>query len=478
LYRKISGILISLALVLSLCLTASLHVMAAATWYVDDSNAGAEDGTQAHPFNTITEAVTAALAGDTIIVAGGTYAETVSVNKSLEIRAKSGETPEITIAGIGFSITANGVTIDGFTITQATDGIHLNSVSSCTITGNTFDECSLISIKLTSANTNVILGNTCTGNTGVYTLYLENSHGNIITNNTCTGNEQGYGLIVYQSDGNTFAGNSFGVFDFGIYIGDSVDNIFTANTCSMNSNDGIHLVASDEFDLFLSNAFLYNTLDSNNYGMRILNTNINAPLVYFKNNNITNNALGVYNDGSGTLDATYNYWDGNTSDTGGSNPVNSASPLASEVTNTIPVAFVVTTSATTTTSTTTNTTVFTTTETTTEMMIGTVAVTLTETSTSTTTDTSTVTLLNPTTLTETQSVTTIDTQTSTSTQSVTSTDTQSLTFTVTFPQTVTDTATTTLTVTEVGVDVPLIIIIAVTGLLAGGLIVTILIRRI
>jgi len=76
-------------LVLSLCVTSSLNVMAGTqTWYVDDSNtSGTEDGTQANPYNTISEAVTAASAGDTIIVAGGTYVEDVSVQKSLKIKA-------------------------------------------------------------------------------------------------------------------------------------------------------------------------------------------------------------------------------------------------------------------------------------------------------------------------------------------------------------------------------------------------------
>jgi hypothetical protein len=94
--KKIFGILITLSLMLSLCLTASIPVMAASTWYVDDSNtSGTEDGTAAHPYNTIGEAVIAASAGDTIIVAGGTYAETVNVDKSLVIKASSGETPTI-----------------------------------------------------------------------------------------------------------------------------------------------------------------------------------------------------------------------------------------------------------------------------------------------------------------------------------------------------------------------------------------------
>jgi hypothetical protein len=102
-HKKISGILIMTILVLSLCVTSSLNVMAGTqTWYVDDSNtSGTEDGTQANPYNTISEAVTAASAGDTVIVAGGTYVEDVSVQKSLIIKAQNGF-PANTRMGIGY----------------------------------------------------------------------------------------------------------------------------------------------------------------------------------------------------------------------------------------------------------------------------------------------------------------------------------------------------------------------------------------
>ncbi|MFA5453299.1 MAG: NosD domain-containing protein [Candidatus Methanomethylophilaceae archaeon] len=477
--RKISGILITIALVLSLCLTSSLNVMAAATWYVDDSNAGAEDGTQAHPYNTITEAVNAASAGDTIIVAGGTYAETVAVGKTLEIRAKSGETATVNpgAGNEGFIITANGVTIHGFTITEAGIGTFLNGASSCTITNNSLVDCSIHSIALfNEANTNVILGNTCTGNAGIYNLYIVYCYGNIVANNTCTGDGNGYGIFVYNSDENTVAGNNCSGFRCGIYIEKSKDNIVTANTCSQNSHYGIFLAAVDAVDLNSCNSFMYNTLDDNGCGMYISDVNINAPLVYFKNNNITNNTTGVHNNDTQTLNATYNYWEGNTTDIVGN--VDTDPDLAAPVTNTMPEAAVVTTSITTSTSTATSITTDSTVVTATEIEIGTQVLTLIETSTSIVTETDTVTLLNPTTLTETRSVTSTDTQISTTIQQLTSTDTQSLTYTVTVPQTFTDTATMTLTATEDGVDVPLVIIIAVAGLLAGGLIVTIIIRRV
>jgi len=385
---------------------------------------------------------------------------------------------------------------------QAGTGIYLEGASSCKITGNTLaDGDSGYAIRLKDANTNVILGNTCTNNTVSSTMSLYNSHGNIITNNTCTGvgQEDRNGLRLEDSFGNEVAGNSFSLFYIGLINSDSTDNLIVANVFSGNLLRGIYISGSGDFSCIL----IYNTIDANiNVGISIIGVSLDATDVFFKWNNITGNGVGVSNDAINQLDATANYWNGNTLDVRTGSDVDASSPLAAPVTYTMPVVSVVTTSITTstTTETETSTSILTTTSiatttetetatsiltttslaTTTEIIIGTEVVTQTEISTSTTTDTDTVTLVNPTTLTETQSVTSTDTRTETSTitQQLTSTDTQSLTYTVTVPQTVNHTETTTLTVAEEGVDVPVIVTIAAAGLLAGGLVVTILIRRI
>ncbi|MBP7332120.1 MAG: PKD domain-containing protein, partial [Firmicutes bacterium] len=111
------------------------------TWYVDDSG-GAD-------FTTIQAAVTAARAGDTIIVKDGAYTENVVVEKSLVIKSENGAAQTIVQAaantGDVFKVTAANVTIDGFTASGATttgkSGITISgsSSSSCTVINN---ECS------------------------------------------------------------------------------------------------------------------------------------------------------------------------------------------------------------------------------------------------------------------------------------------------------------------------------------------------
>ncbi len=53
-------------------------------WYVDASNAGSEDGTEDHPFNTIEEAVAEADPGHTIMLASGSYtvSSTITINQA------------------------------------------------------------------------------------------------------------------------------------------------------------------------------------------------------------------------------------------------------------------------------------------------------------------------------------------------------------------------------------------------------------
>ena len=94
-------------------------------------------------FSTIQAAVTAATAGQTIVVDPGTYTEAVTINKSLTIQgAESGVDARTNVrqsgsgesivnvanaATFAFNITANDVTIDGFTV-QGNSGIPTSEV--------------------------------------------------------------------------------------------------------------------------------------------------------------------------------------------------------------------------------------------------------------------------------------------------------------------------------------------------------------
>jgi len=110
------------------------------TWHVDDDLQDYPDA----DFAKIQDAVNAAGARDTIIVYPGTYTENVNVNKSLTIQPENGSA-NCTIEAQNpndhvFEISANDVTIEGFTVTGATGGdcagIYASHASNLNIIGN------------------------------------------------------------------------------------------------------------------------------------------------------------------------------------------------------------------------------------------------------------------------------------------------------------------------------------------------------
>ena len=116
----IARIFIIVLALLGLCSIAS-----AATIYIPDNYA------------KIQWAVDNASAGDTIIVRDGTYTENINVNKPhLTIRSENGSANCI-IDGSGsrkvFYVTADHVSIIGFTVENATEGIYLYCVDHCNI---------------------------------------------------------------------------------------------------------------------------------------------------------------------------------------------------------------------------------------------------------------------------------------------------------------------------------------------------------
>ncbi len=188
------SLVILLALGLSSVLLLGQPAMAQATIYVDASNTTAPwDGTEANPYQNIQDGINAAVSGDTVQVAAGTYYENIILKSGVIVQGVGAAVTTINGGGSGSVVTANNVDsaakLDGFTITGGFFGIH-NSSSSPTITNNT------------------ITGN----NIGIYNLYDSSSP--TITNNIIT--DGGYGIWNYQSspaiDYNDVWGNSTNYF--------------------------------------------------------------------------------------------------------------------------------------------------------------------------------------------------------------------------------------------------------------------------
>ncbi|MDD4237287.1 MAG: NosD domain-containing protein [Desulfotomaculaceae bacterium] len=256
-------------------ITVTITPAEAKTWYVDDS--GSAD------FTTIQAAVTAAGAGDTIIVRDGTYSENVVVDKSLVIQSENGADQTIVQAAASnadvIKVTAANVTIDGFTLSGGKSGIVIwgSSSSSCTVKNNLSSGNNQgISIEaLASSNT---VSNNVVTQSGSYGIYLTNTTGNSITGNTCsniTGSEYVYAL----------------------YLADNADNNTVSGNTSDSNNIGIRVKAAD------SNSIFNNTFSNNNFGMEIATKPV-SNVIYL--NNFTGNTSGQLSAGYGAIAG--NFW--------------------------------------------------------------------------------------------------------------------------------------------------------------------------
>jgi len=125
-------------LLAAVILLVGIPISAQATvWYVDAAVPGPGSGTPEDPFVTIQAGIDAAVGGDQVLVAAGTYQAIDFDGKAVTVQSESG--PEATVIQGGFNLAA--VTIDsgegndsvlkGFTITQASlsHGIYVSTAS-------------------------------------------------------------------------------------------------------------------------------------------------------------------------------------------------------------------------------------------------------------------------------------------------------------------------------------------------------------
>ena len=233
--------------------------------YVDAANTtGIEDGTQTHPFDTITKGIDAVAPGKSVKVSAGTYNEQLIISKSITLQGT--EKKSTIISGFKYTgnlitIEADGVKISGFKIDGISDsdvGIFSDSSSSIEISGNiiqnqqdsgifynrTSDDypagiyvynneiCfnSQNGIKITGEGSGIIESNSIRKNTnGIRTsnnASLEVKHNNI-NNNTSAG------ILCQDSSFLLIWGNEITINDYGIKIG-----VLSSNTTNPDIGGG------------------------------------------------------------------------------------------------------------------------------------------------------------------------------------------------------------------------------------------------
>jgi Calx-beta domain/Right handed beta helix region len=337
---------------------------AATTRAVDDDGHGipSDCNTADVSSSTISAAVTASSAGDTIVVCPGSYPEQVTVNKSLTIvgpqagvDARTRSVPvaaEAVVNGSGttgnhttpFVVTANGVTIDGFTIQEAGDSNNFgfNVLLGAGTSGETFQNNivrdGIAGLSLGSDSTiiqhNLFSLNNRPGplsGSGIYTDQF-NSGGSLTTvligANRFVGNQNGGVLLASTQPGsqsgitisnNTFEGGGNGLLAFNLS-----GSGFTRNTVSGTAGSSIVIgggvggfaVSENSISDVATRAIRVGDFGggSANSGVTITcNSIVRAPTAGLE----VDAAAGAY---TGGLDAGFNWWNSPTGPAIASNP--------------------------------------------------------------------------------------------------------------------------------------------------------------
>jgi parallel beta-helix repeat protein len=229
---------------------------------------------------TIAAAIAAASAGDTINVAHGTYAEDVTITKSLSLIGDSDENTVIDASGKLNGITITGtsdVVVSGFVVQNAqTAGIWITNSSFVTISRNTVqdndkgvvpgtpDTCPILhgtpfaagenldcgeGVFLSAVDHSILASNTITRNAGGILMTDDTgpSHDNVITGNSVVRNtELDCGITIPSHSG-------AGVFH----------NTVSGNDSSYNGGPGVGIFAPGPGSKAYANVVVNNTLRGN-----------------------------------------------------------------------------------------------------------------------------------------------------------------------------------------------------------------------
>jgi parallel beta-helix repeat protein len=271
---------------------------------------------------TISAAVTAATSGDTIVVAAGTYKESVIIPKSLSLVGTAGAATTI-IDAVGHSngIYVDGidwpkltaVSIEGFTVENASfEGILVTNASDVTILDNRVlnnDRALVITagsgkcaklpafetnessdcgegIHLLGASYSIVSGNVVSGNSGGILLSDDTAanHDNQILSNTVSGNLTACGITLASHAPVTNSKTSFGV-----YLNTVAGNISTKNGTKPPFGAGAGIFTSIPGAAAYSNVIIDNTLTDN--GMPGAAMHSHTPGQTLTNNAIIGNTI-------------------------------------------------------------------------------------------------------------------------------------------------------------------------------------------
>jgi parallel beta-helix repeat protein len=292
----------------------SRQVQGSATLYVNETGSGGA-------YTNIQDAINASIDGDTVYVYSGTYYENVVVNRSIDLTGEDTNSTIVNGGGTGtvVYVTVDWVNITGFTITNGSYGLYIDSSSNNiilnnnvsnneygielhsslnnNITDNNFYSNNDRAIYLfLSSNNSITNNNISDNNRGIY---LSSSSNNTITGNNVSSND-GYGICISWSSNNTIISNNFiddGLFIAGWYLLHyNSHNIPTNNI--VNGKPLYYYKNSKSVNIDgipVGQIILANCTDFNIKNLQINNTDVGIEVAYSTNINITNNNISFNN---------------------------------------------------------------------------------------------------------------------------------------------------------------------------------------
>ncbi|HPN32043.1 MAG TPA: right-handed parallel beta-helix repeat-containing protein, partial [bacterium] len=283
-------------------ITANFKIKPPTIWYVatngNDNNSGTSVIT---PFVTIAKAMSSATEGDTIMLAAGTYAETVVIDKN-NISLIGADSATTIIDPVGdsgvenlYGIYATGKTnlyISRLRITDCYYGVYYNNIDTSIIENITVEKCgnsNRAGINIYNGSCSNIIQN-CYLNNNYNGIYLNtNSNNNLLSRNVSSSNSRCGIYMNSNSNTNTLNANiTNSNTQYGIYLYTSSYNTISGNTASSNLNHGIFLFSGSN-----NNVLDGNTANSNSqYGI-YLNTNSNGNTLSGNTAN-SNSQYGIY----------------------------------------------------------------------------------------------------------------------------------------------------------------------------------------
>ncbi|MGZ4929997.1 MAG: right-handed parallel beta-helix repeat-containing protein [Halobacteriota archaeon] len=256
-HAKTFAVLIVTGVLLSLLIPASVPRVNAAELTV---------GARAQ-YRSLSDAIRAANAGDTVLVGPGAYVEAVMVDKPLKIVATSG--PKATTVKSTapdkdvFTLIGENIRVQGFTITGGNHGVVFAKTSNsiltgCIVKGNTYG------VYLMGATANLVSNNNLDGNG--FGMYLDGSKGNKLLNNSARYEKGGGGkaslsdsIYMHGSNANNVTRCDLSNDDnFGASLYASKNNVFSHNTLSSNKQFGVRLIDGSDNNRFVRNTFRAN----------------------------------------------------------------------------------------------------------------------------------------------------------------------------------------------------------------------------